>query len=215
MNRTALVGLLVLTAACDVPLVMVEIETPNVCVTRLITVDATVLGKVYGVETPPDAPALPSQLGVDLSGAFETTVDVSDNLVDLPEEAKGLLDLDVQIREIRLRALDDATTPLVDESLKLDGVRVLRIQVVPPADSGLTEKTIIAYDRAAAGTPPGGAIVASGDSLNLAEYLYAGQLRFDYAIDVTVENGPYTFEATACIATHGKAEASVNDFKGF
>jgi hypothetical protein len=210
MNRIALIGLLAFAAACDLPLVMVEIEVPEVCVTRRVEIDATSI-------TLPIAyvdGALPSQLGLDLSGSLGTTVDIKDNFIDLPAAAKDLLELDIQIKSIQLTAIDDPLT-LEDESLRLDDVTKLLIQIVGATGSGLGPKTILAYDRAVAGTPSGGTIVATGESLNLAEYLYSGQVLFNYELGVTLQPGKYSFDTTACIATRGYATASINDIKGF
>lgn len=201
MNRTALIGLLALSASCGMPLVMVEVDAPSVCITRQVNVDGTGSYSVSGTDQ------TPSQMGVAIGTALGTTIDLKDNLIELPSQAKDLLDLDVQIKSISL-------TALAPNESALDGVNAILIRIVPPATSGLAPKEIISYDRAAAGTPPGGTIVATGQELNLADYLYSGQLHFDYTLDVSAGVvGPWSAEMTACVATRGKISVSVNDAK--
>jgi hypothetical protein len=213
MNRSMLIGLLALTgAACDVPLLMLEVDAPEVCVTKEITVEATTTDSNVDLSAPPD-PQLPSQLGLDLSAAFATDITLEDNVLELPAELKDMLDVDVQIKAIRLQAKDDPLT-VENEALRLDGVNLLRIVIVP-ADGALPPRTIIAYDRAASGTPPGGAIQAAGDEFNLAEYAYAGQIKFDYALNVSIPAGTaFAADATLCVATSGKIEATYDDLTG-
>jgi hypothetical protein len=213
MKRSTLLGLLALTgAACDVPLLMVEVEAPEVCVTQEVNVDATTSDSFVDLPAPPE-PQLPSQLAADLTDAFETEVTLEDNVLELPAEFKDMLDAEVQIKLIRLQAKDDPLT-LENEALRLDGVNLVRIVIVP-ADATLPPKTIIAYDRAASGTPPGGAIEAAGDMFNIAEYAYAGQIRFDYGLNVSLPAGvAFAMDATLCVATKGRMEATYDDLMG-
>jgi hypothetical protein len=200
MNRTALIGLLAFAAACDLPLVMFEIEAPEVCVTRTVDVDPTTMST--GIVSGDDM--LPADLAVKLSGELGTTIELENDVVELPPEAKDLLDLDVQIKLIRITALPP-------NEYALDDVNALSFTVNPPAGSGLSPKTVIALTSDPMG-PPGAPIEARGQMFNLAEYLYAGQLTFDYSIDANVVVAvPWQVEFTACVATRGRAEASIND----
>jgi len=202
MNRTALIGLLAFTAACDLPLVMIEVEAPEVCVTRIVDVDMT------DMQTGPYAGSdmLPADLAAQLSADIGTTIELDNNLVDLPEEAKGLLDLEVQIKLVRIRALP----PHADA---LDLVDALSFTVNPPPGSGLSPRVIIAMTSDPA-APSGTPLEAGGDMINLADYLYAGQLTFDYTIAAQiVVLEPWQAEVTTCIATKGHVEASINDAK--
>lgn len=207
MKRTALLGLLALGAGCNLPLVMVEVEVPDACVTRIVDVKPT--NVVTGVSGTNE---LPADMATKLSTDLGTTITLNNNLIDLPAKAKDLLDLDVQLKLVRVEALAPNPTAL-------DQVRSLSFTVNPPAGSGLAPKTILAMTSvpapsdplAASGTP----VEASGQQLNLADYLYAGQLTFTYAIDATIVV-PTAWQArvTTCVATRGYAAASVNDIKG-
>jgi hypothetical protein len=200
MNRFALLGLLVLGAGCDLPILMVEIEAPDVCVTRVVDVDPTSITGLSGIDE------LPSEMGVKLSGELGANIELEDNIVDLPDEAKDLLELDVQLKLVRITALPPHETAL-------DQVNTLSFTVNPPASSGLQPRTILALvsDPAA---PPGSPIEMSGDEINLAEYLYAGQLTFTYNIDAVIDvSEAWQAEVTTCIATRGYADASVNDIQ--
>jgi len=202
MYRTALIGLLAFAAACDLPLVMFEIEAPEVCVTRTVDIDPTTMNT--GIVSGDDM--LPADLAVKLTGELGTTIELKNDLVELPEEAKDLLDLDVQIKLIRIAALPPHETAL-------DDVNALSFTVNPPVGSGLSPKTIIALTSDPTG-PPGTPIEARGQMFNLAQYLYAGQLTFDYSIDANVVvTEPWRVEFTACVATKGRVEASINDAK--
>lgn len=204
MNRIALIGVVAFAAACDLPLVMVEVEAPSVCVTRQVDIDPTSL--TYVVSNANADGDLPSEMALNLSNALGTQITVDDTIVDLPAEAKDLLDLDVQIERVRIQAL-------APNESALDQVSAVVFTIVPPAGSGLTEVDVVAYDRAVAGTPPGGAIEASGDPINFAKYLYSGQLRFKYRLDATIDTAglPWSVELTACVATTGKVEVSYSD----
>lgn len=198
MKRLLPLGLFAL-AACDLPLVMVEIDAPEVCVTRVVDIDPTnITAGVSGTDE------LPSQMGTNLGNALGTTIDIKDNVVELPSEAKDLLDVDVQIKRIRI-------TALAPHEAALDEVNALSFTMIPPDGSGLAPKTILAMTsdpNAPSGTP----IEASGQEVNLAQYLYAGQLRFTYAIDATiVVNEPWQAELLTCVSTRGKIEVSVAD----
>lgn len=202
MNRTALIGLLAFTVACDIPLVMVEVEVPSICVTRTVDIESMNLTTLVSGTN-----ELPSAMAGNLSGSLGTTIDLKDTLVDLPAEAKGLLDLDVQIQSLDITALP----PHADA---LDGANTVIITLVPPDGSGLTSTTILSYDRATAGTPPGGTIAAGGNMINLADYLYSGQLRFTYSLNATiVVVEAWQAEVKTCIKTRGYAAASVNDLE--
>ena len=202
MNRIALAALLALAGACDLPLVMVEIEAPEVCVTRVVDIEATdmALGPYSGDDM------LPADMAAQLSGEIGTTIELENNLVELPEEARELLDLDVQISLIRI-------APLPPHEDALDSVNALSFTVNPPAGSGLPSRTVIALTSDPA-APSGTPLEAGGQRINLAEYLYAGQLTFDYAIDANVVVAePWQAEVTSCVATSGKVEASYNDLR--
>jgi hypothetical protein len=205
MNRIALLGLVLLGAACDIPLVMLEVEAPEVCVTKVVDIDpsTTAFDGVSGVDE------LPADMGVKLSGEFGTDVSFENNLVDLPAEAEGLLDLDVQLKLVRIR-------PLPPHADALDGVDALSFTVNPPPGSGLSPKTILAMTSVPDSTtlPEPTPLEASGSALNLADYLYAGQLTFTYDVAGTFfVTEAWQAEVTTCIATSGKAEASYNDIR--
>lgn len=205
MKRAALIGLLAV-AACDFPLVMVEVEAPTVCATRQLDVDPTSL--TYTVSnTDPDGD-LPSQVGINLSAALNTDIQIDDNVLELPPEAqdmKDFLDFEVQIQRVRIEAL-------APDEHALDNVNAATLIIVPPVDSGLAEKALIQYDRVAAATPPGGAVEVTGDMINIADYAFSGQLRFKYQLDATIETAaPWTILLTACVATHGTVEVSYQD----
>ena len=178
---------------------MVEMEAPEVCVTRVVDIEATdmALGPYSGDDM------LPADMAAQLSGEIGTTIELENNLVELPEEARELLDLDVQISLIRmLRSRRTRTRSIVNSSLHGE----------PPGRHVAASRTVIAYQRPAA--PSGRPIQAGGDYINLAEYLYAGQLTFDYAIDANVVVAePWQAEVTSCVATSGKVEASYNDLR--
>lgn len=201
MSRIASVGLLVLGAACDLPLLMIEIEAPETCITRVVDVDpTTMLAGVSGIDE------LPSEMAANLTGQLGTTFELEDNLVELPEEAKDLLDLDVQLKLVRITALAPNETAL-------DQVNALSFTVNPPPGSGLEPKTLLALTSdpdAPSGTP----IEASGQEINLAEYLYAGQLTFDYTIDAVIDvSVAWQAEVTTCVAVRGYADASYDDIQ--
>jgi len=198
MKRLAPFGLLAL-AACNLPLVMVEVEAPEVCVTKIVDIDpTTMIAGVAGTEE------LPSEMAANVAASLGTTIEIDDNLIDLPAEAEGLLDVDVQIKRIRITAL----APHQDA---LDEVNALSFTVVPPDGSGLEPKTILAM-TSDPGAPSGAPIEASGQEINLAEYLYAGQLRFTYSIDATIVVAePWQAEVLSCVSTRGYVEASVDD----
>jgi hypothetical protein len=200
MKRLALSGLLALASACDLPLVMVEIEAPEVCVTQIVDIDPTnMLAGASGTNE------LPSQMGANIGAQLGTTINIDDTLVDLPAEAKDLLDLDVQIKRIRI-------TALAPHEAALDQVNALSFTVVPPDGSGLAPKTILAMTSDPA-APSGAPIEASGQEINLAQYLYAGQLRFTYALDATIVVAePWQVEVLSCVSTRGYVEASYDDF---
>lgn len=200
MDRTVLVGILALAGGCNLPLVMLEVEAPEVCVTERVDIDATSVstGMVVGDDM------LPADMAADLSTRLGTTIELDNNVIDLPAEAKDLLDLDVQISLVRI-------TPLAPHADALDDVDELSIVINPPAGSGLSSKTILAMvsDPAA---PSGTPLEARGDMINLAAYLYAGQLTFDYRIDadVTVPEA-WQADVTTCVRTRGYVDASIND----
>lgn len=200
MNRIALVGLLVLGAACDFPLLLIEIEAPETCITRVVDVDPTTMAGISGIDE------LPSEMAANLSGQLGTTLELEDQLVELPEEAKDLLDLDVQLKLVRITALAPNETAL-------DQVNALSFTVNPPPGSGLAPKTLLALTSdpdAPSGTP----IEASGQEINLAEYLYAGQLTFDYTVDAVIDvSVAWQAEVTTCVAVRGYAEASYDDIQ--
>ncbi len=198
MKRLAPLGLLAL-AACNLPVVMVEVEAPEVCVTKIVDIDPTdITAGVAGTNE------LPSQMGNNLGTQLGTTITIDDNFVDLPAEAKDLLDVDVQIKRIRITALAPHETAL-------DQVDALSVTVIPPDGSGLAPKTILAM-TSDPNAPSGAPIEASGQEINLADYLYAGQLRFTYAIDATiVVSEPWQAEVLSCVSTRGYVEASVDD----
>lgn len=200
MNRIALVGLMVLGAGCDLPILMVEIEAPDVCVTRVVDVDPTAIDGIVGFNE------LPSEMGVKLSGELGANIELEDNLVELPAEAKDLLDLEVQLKLVRLTALPPNETAL-------DQVNGISFTVNPPAGSGLAPKTILEMTSdptSAPGTP----IELRGEEIDLAEYLYAGQLTFTYSIDAVIDvSTAWQVEVTTCVATRGYADASVNDIR--
>jgi hypothetical protein len=191
--------MLVLAGGCNLPLIMLEIEAPEVCVTNVVDIDATDMAAgVSGTDE------LPSEMAAKLAAALGTEITIEDNLVELPEEARDLLDLDVQIKLVRITAL----SPHADA---LDLANELLIRVRPPAGSGLEPKDLLAFTRAP-GAPSGTPIEATGQELNLAEYLYSGQLTFDYAIDATVVVAePWQAEVTTCIKTRGYVDASIDD----
>ncbi len=199
MNRIVIAGVLAFAGGCNLPLIMLEIEAPEVCVTNVVDIDATDMAAgVSGTNE------LPSEMAAKLAAELGTEITIDDNVVDLPAEAKDLLDLDVQIKLVRITAL----APHADA---LDLANQLLIRVVPPADSGLAPKEILSFTRdplAPSGTP----VEATGQELNLAEYLYSGQLRFDYAIDAAVVVAePWQAEVTTCIKTRGYVDASIDD----
>jgi hypothetical protein len=203
MNRIALVGLALLGAACDLPLFMVEIEVPETCITRVVDVEMTT--PFLGVDGYDE---LPSEMAVNLSGQLGTEIELEDQLVELPEEARDLLDLDVRIKLVRV-------TPLAPHADALDGFASLSLVVNPPDGSGLAPKTILAFERDPLTTPSGTPVEASGDEINLAEYLYAGQLTFDYSLVATVTLvEPWQAEVTTCVSTRGKVEVSIEDIQG-
>lgn len=199
MNRTLLAGMLVLAGGCNLPLIMLEVEAPEVCVTNVVDIDAT--NMVAGVSGTDE---LPSEMAAKLAAELGTAITIDDNLVALPAEARDLLDLDVQIKLVRITAL----SPHADA---LDLANALLIRVRPPAGSGLEPKDILAFTREP-GAPSGTPIEATGQELNLAAYLYSGQLTFDYAIDATVVVAePWQAEVTTCIKTRGYVDASIDD----
>jgi hypothetical protein len=215
MKRTALLILGALSAACDMPLVMISVDAPETCMTRTVSFDPSMTGTATTYDS--GGPILPSTLGQELTTAFGTTIDLKDNVLDASQfdpngDFKDLLNVNLGIKTIRMQAIDDPLTP-ADESTALDGIGVLRIVLQPPAGSSLPPWTIVAYDRAAQGTPSGGEIVVSGTEANLAEYAYAGQLMFDAAIDVTLPAGPYQIATEFCVQLSGDAEMSYNDAK--
>ncbi len=203
MKRAALLGLLTV-AACDFPLVLVEVEAPTVCVTRQLDVDPTAL--TYTVSnTNPDGD-LPSEVGINLSSALNADIQIDDTVLDLPAEAKDFeqfIDFEVQIQRVRVEAL-------APNENALDNVNAATLIIVPPVDSGLAERALFAYDRSVAGTPPGGAVEVTGDSINIADYAFSGQLRFKYRLDALIDTAgqPWSVLLTACVATHGKVEAT-------
>ena len=206
MKRTALIGLVALAAACDFPLLMLEIEAPSVCVTQQVDIDPTSL--TYTVTNLSADGDLPSEMALNLTNALSTEITLDDTIVDLPAEAKDLLDLEVQIQRVSVQAL-------APNEAALDLVNALVFTIVPPTGSGLSEVDVISYDRVAAGTQPGGAIEASGDPINFAEYLYSGQLRFKYRLDATIDTAgqPWSVQLTACVGTKGKVEVSYDDIQ--
>lgn len=202
MNRITLVGLALLGAACDLPLFMVEIEAPETCITRVVDVEMT--SPFLGTE---GVDQLPSEMAADLSGQLGTTLELEDQLVELPEEADGFLDLEVRISRVRI-------APLAPHADALDGFASLSLVVNPPAGSGLAPKTILAFERDPLTTPSGTPVEASGDEINLAEYLYAGQLTFDYSLVAAVTLlEPWQAEVTTCVSTRGMVEVSVEDLQ--
>lgn len=202
MNRIALVGLLLGGAACDLPLMMVEVEAPETCITRVVDVEMT--SPFLGTEGYGE---LPSEMAANLSAEIGTTIELEDQLVDLPEEARDLLDLDVRIKLVRV-------TPLAPHADALDGFSSMSVVVNPPAGSGLPPRTILAFERDPLTTPSGTPIEASGDEIDVAEYLYAGQLTFDYSLVAAVTLlEPWQAEVTTCVATRGLVEVSIDDLQ--
>jgi hypothetical protein len=183
--------------------------------TRTVTIDASMTGTATTYDS--NGPILPSQLGQELTTTFGTTIDLQDNVLDASQfdpdgQFKELLNVNLGFKTIRMQAIDDPLTP-ADESTALDGINVLRIVLQPPAGSTLEPWTVVAFDRAAQGTPPGGEIVVSGTEANLAEYAYSGQLMFDAAIDVTMPPGPYQISTEFCVQLSGDVAMSYNDAK--
>jgi hypothetical protein len=209
MNRILPAALALSAASCGFPIGLVDVQEPEVCVTRHVTMDATFPGS-----TPvPLSTGTGSQMGASLSGSVGTTVDIKDNVVDLPADAKNLIDLEVQIKKIQL-------TPSAINPTILDAVKKVFVQIASPAGSGLPAVTLLAYDQPASYVS-GSTITATGQSVNLADYLYAADatagkaLIFNYQFDVTMPAGASEFDATVCIATKGHMEATFSDIQDF